>query len=178
MTFLAGQILTADDLNAEIFDWRPVHVELTGDQSVAANTTLANVSGLLVPVAASRTYRINFDPMHVDGAGTAQDIKYAMTFPAGAELYVLDALGGTAAGVSTFVASDMSIAAVAGTGIASGSAYASHGLSTSVTGANHVMILVMSTTAGNLQVQAAQNSAGAGTVLVKKKSSLMATRLV
>lgn len=172
----AGEKVRASKIQALIGDLRPISAFVTADQALAtSSTTLQNITDLSIAVAANLTYEIDVHLMAVLSSGTTEDIKVAATFPAGATLYNLVAMGGSTTTVTTFNATDMTI--VANSPITSGTAYTSFGLSTTVTGSVNPLYLQMSSTAGTFQVQAAQNTSGANTVTVKKGSLLVARRL-
>lgn len=174
----AGAKLRASTLSALVTEIRPISAIVGSDQALTtSSTTLQNVTDLVIAVAANCTYQIDLNIMATLAAGTTEDIKIAATFPAGATLHNLVSLGGSPAGVSTFLASDMFIGANASTSTSSGSAYATYGLSTSNTGSVNPLLLIMSSTAGNLQIQAAQNTSGTNAVTIKKGSLLVARRL-
>lgn len=174
----AGQKLRGSVLSSLITEVRPVSAIVSGDQSLAtSNTTLQNITDLAIAVVANATYAIDLHIMATLSSGVAEDLKIAATFPTGAVLHNLVALGGTPAGVATFVASDMFVGANGGASTTSGSAYATYGLSTSNTGSVNPLLLIMSSTAGTFQVQAAQNTSGANTVKILKGSLLVARRL-
>lgn len=125
-------------------------------------TTLANVTGLVVPVVANAIYEVRCRFRHSNAAGTTEDVKYGFSFPTGSTMR-MDAIGGTAGGVSGTTSTDMTLQSDA---VTSGSTAFPFGASTSATSAYLDGILAVGSTAGNLQVMAAQNTSGANATSV------------
>ncbi len=166
MTFLAGQTLTAAALNAEIFDWRPVYVRKSADQTQSNTTTLLNDTHLFVSVAANLTYA--FELVIIYEAGTAADYKWALTFPAGATMSWGNNEGDLSMaylplGFSSYTSG--SATGLGGAGIGSGRAMVVHGN------------LVMGSTAGTLRYQWAQTAATVENTKTSAGSHLILTRL-
>lgn len=152
----AGHVPTA----AELAEWRdainrligPPFARLTGTFShPVSNTTLANVTGLAVAALANKVYKVDLR-FNYDGSTTG-DLKYDITLPAGATLlswksYGLDAAdAGTTGSVYRAVALFPSVHGALGAG------------SPLVVDANG--LLVMSSTAGSVQVRIAQSASSA-----------------
>lgn len=138
-----------------------------------SSTTLQSITGLVVPVSANAVYIVSGALFASLASGTTEDIKYGFTFPTGATLR-LGAQGGTTGGVSGGASTDLSIPF---SGFTSGSSTFGFGLSTNVTTVMIAGILTMSSTAGNFQVQAAQNTSGANVVTVAASSYILLTRV-
>lgn len=166
MTFLSGQTLTAAALNAEIFDWRPVYVRKSADQTQSNTTTLLNDTHLFVSVAANLTYALEF--VLIYEAGTVADYKWSFTFPAGATLSVGNHEG------------DLSMAYLP-LGFSSYTSGGSTGLGGAGIGSPRAMVLhgnlVMSSTAGTLRYQWAQTTATVENTKTAAGSHLILTRL-
>jgi hypothetical protein len=144
----AGAKLRASVLSSLITEVRPVHAYKSSSEIVSNSTTLQNDDHLFVSVAASVVY--NFRLQLIYEAGTTADYKYALTFPAGALMAFGTQSQDTAAayfpsGQSTYTS---------GTALTAGGSGIGTIRSILITGT-----LEMSTTAGTLQYQWAQNSA-------------------
>lgn len=147
MTFAAGDRPTA----AQLEDIRGLRVYKTFTETVNNSATMQNDDELFLAVAASTTYVFNC--MLVYSSNTTADFKFAWTYPTGATAQYLllgTALSGTA--LSTFQRD-----AAAG-GILEGSV------------SNQAILMTgtwtISTTAGTLQLQWAQNTANASNTQV------------
>jgi hypothetical protein len=142
----------------------PVKSRKTSDQNVVNNSTvLTNVTDLVVAVAANTAYE--FEAWIMFGVNTTADAKFAFTCPAGATLEWSYA--------ATYVAVDGTTPNQAGRVTGSGTA-----LAIGVTGSNAVLIkgtLVVAGTSGNLQLQAAQNTATVANLVVASGSFIKAT---
>ena len=78
MTFTAGQILTADELNAAL----PIAPAVkSADETVTSSTTLQNDDHLVVSVAANTTYLLEF--VFMFNANASGDLKTTFTVPSG-----------------------------------------------------------------------------------------------
>lgn len=163
---LAGNIIYADDIQDELDQleaYEPVTVTKSTDQSVTNSTTLANDNTLFFTPAINTTWKVCWDLFY--SATAAQDGKIALTFPTGATCpwgYQGYESGGTFSGIAfdTTVASGTSFA-IAGTG-------AGNSLVCRI-----VATVTMSTTAGNVRLQFAQNSALAATSMTVRAGSTM-----
>ncbi|HEX6871663.1 MAG TPA: hypothetical protein VF163_11250 [Micromonosporaceae bacterium] len=163
----AGAKLRGSVLSSLITEVRPLSARMTSDQALAtSSTTLANVTDLAVACEANATYDLH--GVFVYTAGTVEDIKFAFTLPTGATFDTF-AIALNSADVFTQLLT---------VGIASGTAVAYGGAGV---GSPRMVFfqatLVMSSTAGNLQVQAAQNTSGgnASTVKIGSKMTLVRT---
>ena len=168
----AGSRLRASVLAAIAEELQDITARTTGDQNLtASSTTLQNVTELVVTPDIGQFYRITLNVLATLSSGTTEDIKFAVTFPAGATCVLVGIAGGTAGGVTAQVSTDMNIA---GGALTSGTAFQAFGLSTSTVSITIMFTLFMSSTAGNFQVQAAQNTSGVNVVTVKTGSVLSA----
>ncbi len=154
MTFTAGQILTADELNAAL----PIPPAVkSADETVTSSTVLQNDDHLLVAVAANTTYLLELD--FVFSANASGDLKTTFTVPSG----TTGALNMTSdAGTSTGV-SMTSTAVWDGTGADEQARIFGR--------------VVTSSTAGTIRLQWAQNASfGTGTI-IRNGSSLKIFRI-
>lgn len=133
-----------DQLNAYIVGgWK------TSTEAVTSSTTLQNDDNLVCAVVASGVYVVNW-ALRMDGA-TAGDFKYAFTGPASATM-TWESRGLAAADASNVAMITTDVAAI-GTTVTHGCLGA--GTTTRVHGSG---LLVVSSTAGNLQLQWAQGT--------------------
>lgn len=152
-------------------DWNAAHV-FTGytevwkgsAQIVNNSTTLVNANDMLVALAASEVWR--FEAQLWYESGTTPDIKFAFTVPSGATLW-WHRHGADEAGT------------VFGSGVVVGSGTsdpAQGGGAGSIRSIHIRGLVVNSTTAGNLQLQFAQNSTNASDTTLHANSTLTAWR--
>lgn len=144
----------------------------TGD--ITANTTLANVTGLFVPVGASAT-EIWFAEfvLLVSAANATMDAKFGFTVPASCTM-----LHGTASGLASEIASfaDRSVGNVK-------SLLAAEGATTSVatgigtSGTSLTALIFGGGTAGNVQLQIAQATSDPGVLKLLKGSFVRYVKL-
>jgi hypothetical protein len=165
----AGAKLRAATLSSLVTELRPVRAQLGADFPLATGTTtLANVTGLLVAVAANTTYVGQLFLAAILASGTTEDIQIAMTWPTGATVHI--STGELVVGATTF-SSDFEM--VYRENYTSGTAICSAGLNATL--ATWTMLnftIATGANAGNLQVQAAQNTSGANVVTVQSGSYL------
>lgn len=164
--FLALQELTAAELNAHF----GVFARKTADQTLTvSSTTLQNVTGLSASVAANTTYVL--DAVFLYDTGTTPDIKFAFTFPSGATLsYAPDGYLSSGTNFESYHTGSYRQA--------SGTAYAVAGLgSGTVVSSTVTGVLIVSSTAGTLQVQAAQNTSNASNTIVKADSWILLRKM-
>lgn len=147
-------------------------VRMNTDQGLTvSNTTLQNITSLVIPVNASGNFQ--FDLVLFFDGPTGGDIKFAITGPAGASGWY----GGH--GPATTVAANVGDG-VWGVATALGNSI-TYGTSGAGTG-NSSIVRITGTaetagTAGNLQVQAAQNTSDAGTTTVRARSRFHVWRI-
>jgi len=139
------------------------------DESVTSSVTLQNDDDLVAAVVASATYLVEWD-LRIDGA-TAGDFKYAWTGPAGATMRWVSL--GHAVGDTTNVAQTTTDVAAIGTTVSHGTL--GTGVSSHVHGSG---ILIVSTTAGSLQLQWAQDTSSGTATKALINSWLLARRVI
>lgn len=155
MTFLAGEKIRASELNSYVLQVARATADLT-----KTNNTLADVTGMSVSLEASATYI--FDGyMAWNAASTTPDFKMAFTVPSGAtghwSLFTL-ATGSTVPGnLDAQHATSLTTALTGATDATLGVAARPAGF-------------VVTTNAGTIQVQAAQNTTNATTLTVRTGS--------
>lgn len=143
----------------------PLTAYKSGDQSVVNSTTLVNDAALVVPVEANAVYKVE---LFIYYAGdSAADLKVNFTFPSGA----------TSNG-TRYLGLNTSLAIQYGEVVWGGAlAFGANGAGT-IEVAELAFTLATSATAGNLQLQIAQNTATATAITVKAGSLLTAKRHV
>lgn len=171
----AGSKVRGSVLSSLITEVRPISARVTVEQSLAtSSTTLANVTELFIALAANAEYEVLVVLSASVSSGSTEDIQYAFTFPAGATVDYFTHGPGTTATTST-VAPDMQT--LSRIDAVSGTTAVAIGTTTSTAVSFIHMHVTTSTTAGTLQVQAAQNTSGGNTVKVNKGSYMVARRL-
>lgn len=160
---VAGMNLTSALLQAML----PQQAYKSGDQSVTSSVTLVNDSALVVPVAANAVYEVEAHVYYTGGTHNASDFKYNFTYPSGA----------TSASVRYLGLTPAALAVQYGTVILGGAgAFGTNGTSNILT-VDLWFTLATSLTAGNLQLQWAQNTSSATATTVKAGSLLKARRI-
>ncbi|MDX2697018.1 hypothetical protein [Streptomyces ipomoeae] len=149
------------------------YVRKTADESVTSSTTLQNDNELVLAVSASATYFFRVWLMATDATDANGDIKFAFTFPTGAVCHFSGKgphtlLASGAFGDGEYIARNTAT---------SGSTVASYGLTTSVIGIELTGLLIVSGTAGNLQLQWAQNTSDANATTVQAGSFMTLERI-
>jgi hypothetical protein len=160
MTFLAGQTLTAAALNDAIDAAVPLKAVKTANETVNNSTTYQNDDHLVLTPTISKTYRGRLFVIY--SATNTIDAKIRFTYPTGATVAI-----GAAAPMSSANETDRegdvlwsaSAAATSPTADIVLGTHNSGGGSAILTCAQVMFTLVMSSTAGNLQLQWAQNAA-------------------
>lgn len=170
-SFPSGHVLTADEYNS----FTPARAKMGADQSLTtSNTTFQNLTSLVLPVLANASYEGTLAIAAGNTGSATEDVKYAFTFPAGATLSVGQ------------VGPDFSIAAgTAGIGTWGFSPQVASGAVAGIFGAtsgvymHEVMpfTLDVGANAGNLQVQAAQNTSGVNTIIIRLGSRITIWRV-
>lgn len=159
MPFVAGQILTATALNT----LAPLVARKTADETVNNSAVLQNDNELVLAVEANTSYIVWCHL--VQQSGTTPDFKFEFTFPTGATRAGWNAFGGnTANWQATLANANGGSSGINGTGANS---------SVDVYG-----LLVVGSTAGNLQLVWAQNTANASDTIVRAGSFLHLTRVI
>lgn len=156
----AGQKILADENN-----WlQPIFARKTVDETIIASATLQNDDVLLVAVAASATYE--FRLRAVINSGTTPDFKMGWTFPSGLTM-TYDLLEGETLGTAANVIQgpyiQTDVPPISTTG--SDQPWIAEGL------------VIVDSTAGNLQWQWAQNTSTASNTIVRAGSYLRLRRL-
>lgn len=137
-------------------------VRKSADESVTSSATLQNDNELSLAVAANKTYV--FDVYLAYTAGTTGDFKAALTFPSGATAF------------AAISATDGSSWTTTGLQISSGGSVSGGGLGVTIPVLQRwTGVLMVSSTAGTLQVQWAQNTSN-GTATTVKAGSVMMLR--
>ncbi len=161
-TWVSGQVLTASDVNAWFV---PLFAYKGSDQSKTSNTTMGNDTALVLAAAINTSWKFECFIDYDGGTQGSSDIKWQFTVPAGATMRYYYAGLGTAGG--TLAAwSNAGNVQTAGT----------NGL-----GTHRVIYMngtyVMSGTAGNLQLQWAQNTSSGTATTVYTQSYLQLWRV-
>ena len=156
-----GQVLTASDVNTWLVD----QVAVKGTATHYNGTAYANDPELVLPVAANAAYRF-YCYLHYDGGPMgSSDLNVEWAVPSGAT-YSLHADGYNAGNVDLAGNTYQN-----GTGIVFGTSGAGV-----LRGATMTGILTVSSTSGNLQLQARQNTADATDTIIHVQSYLRLTR--
>jgi hypothetical protein len=150
MPFVAGQILTAALLIAGV----PIAVRKTADQTVNNSTVLVNDSELFWTPPVSTTYQLRLVLYY--NSGTVPDIKAGWSLPAGATLTWGALYVNTAGGLTVIGNLGAGTLSIGGLGAEANAEF--HG------------ILTMGSTAGNVQLQWAQDTANASNTIVRANS--------
>ena|SRR3990167_1008094 len=173
-----GQQLAADSSAATGLAWiDATRIVVQAADQTFANDTLTNVTGLSFTMAANTSYRIEA-VLLLSSDNTNADYKFLWTFPASATMFwdpVGEAIGGggriTTGWAGVTVLNSPPALSTEVTTLTIGAVSGTHGLVLWAIARN-------STTAGSLQLQAAQNTTQAGTATkVLKDSSLMYRKL-
>lgn len=158
---VAGDELPASHLDGRIDEVTPLFARKTADESVSNATTgstLQNDDELFVAVAASTVYRFEC-LLHVSTSTTA-DFKTQFTVPSGATVrFGAPVITVAASAVFPFSLDNTIAATIEGSGVAT--------FSVQYTG-----LIVVSSTAGTMQLQWAQSTADASSTTVKTNSFL------
>lgn len=157
----AGSRVTATFLN----EIQPQVVIKPSDQDLASSTTLQSDNALLAAVLASVTYTFECFLNYEGGTEGSSDIKWNWLVPASAKLRYQASNVSTSGNVGGGPVNTDSTVVVAGTNGA--------GVLMGVTMRG---TLVMSATAGNIQLQWAQNTSDSTDTIVHAGSSLKLTR--
>lgn len=163
--FLAGQKLRAADLN----DLLPLICRATADTSRTSSTTLLDATGLSVSLEASTAYLI--DGYIAYDAGETGDLKVAFTIPSGATgHWSLFGIGtGTTGSIGDTTA--VRVSALTSTCAVGGSAAFSSQLVALPRG------YVLTSSAGTMQMQFAQDTSSGTSTTIKSGSWLRFTKV-
>ena len=151
------------------------YIAKTADETVTSSATLQNDDHLVLPVVANAVYTFALDLYMIDTADFVGDFKMSFTCPAGATFD----MHGSGAHITDLSAGTSSNGEwIAKLATASAGANLTFGCgNTSATGVRVYGRLVMSSTAGNLQLQWAQNAADASGTTLKAGSYMSMTRV-
>lgn len=164
MTFLALEELTAANLNAAFTAVTPLFVRKTSDETVNNSAALQNDDTLVLAMAANTTYLL--DLRLIVNTNATADFKYTFTVPAGATGNTHLFTGSNPDTAATSLQGPSSITATAAaSGVAADQVILVQG------------IVIVSSTAGNLQFQWAQNTANASDTKVKTNSYMVLTKV-
>lgn len=164
MTFLALEELTAANLNAAFTAVTPLFVRKTSNETVNNSAVLQNDDALVLAVSASSTYLLSL--RLIVNSGTTPDFKFTFTVPAGTTGSIQIFEGSTPSTAAAVLQGPFSLTATSATsGIAADQIILVQG------------VVVVSTTAGNLQLQWAQNTANASNTIVGSNSYMMLTKV-
>jgi|SRR5882757_2660360 len=163
--WLAGQDITADSLNA----MQPLIAIKTAGEAVTSSTAMQNDNELFLPAVASATYLMELYLMY--DSSTASDIKIGWTVPTGATM-IWAPMGANLGEATNSAVLSMNLQSRVETETANLGGSTSTGIGATAWG-----VLIMSTTAGNLQFQWAQATSGATATNVRVPSTLKLTRI-
>jgi hypothetical protein len=150
------------------------YIAKTADETINSSTTLQNDDHLVLPVVAGAVYRFELDLYMIEATDFVGDFKMSFTCPSGATFD----MHGAGAHITDLSAGTSSNGEWIGKlATASASASLSFGVGTSLTGVRVFGRLVMSSTAGNFQMQWAQNASDASGTTLKAGSFMMMTRV-
>jgi len=135
------------------------------DQSVTSSTTPVNDSALFVPLVANATYWFAAFIDYEGGTGGSSDLKWNYTVPAGANMRATASYRNTSGTAVTWnlMNASQSIAGTNGAG--------------NVLGASVFGTIAMSSTAGNVQMQWAQNTSSGTATIVHTGSVILCNRI-
>ncbi len=174
-----GQALVADSAQAAGVKWGyvPIYVVKPADETINTSAVLQNDDALLFAISASVTLYVHFELyLWVVGANTTMDAKLAWTTPAGATILWAPQSNNLGTTDGTWGRRE---AAVAGNPPVAGGTVITVG-----TGASTNIFVIFAGyvfgggTAGNVQLQWAQNTSDAGNLTVKQGSYLRYLTLI
>lgn len=158
----AGGRITA----AEIQGVAPLAAYKSGDQPLTSSTALASDSALVIAVLANAVYDVDVLLYYTGFTAGSSDIKVSFTYPSGA----------TSQSV-TYLGKSTGLAVAQGTvALGTAQAFGSNGTS-NIMALNLWFTLSVSSTAGNLQLQWAQNTSSGTATTVKTGSKLRAWQI-
>lgn len=171
MVFASGTKLTAQALNDLLYG-----VAMTADVTVNNSTTLVNATGLVIPLSANATYGLD-GWLHWTSNPTA-DIKFKFTLPASTTGFWTGI--GPVVNTAPVVGSERkNYVDMGSVDITNALAFAGDDEFTSSVYISAVPrgYIVTGATAGNLQLQFAQNTADVSNTILRAGSQLRLTRL-
>ena len=150
------------------------YIAKTADETINSSTTLQNDDHLVLPAVANAVYTFALDLYMTEATDFVGDFKMSFTCPTGATFdmhgegaHVTDLSGGTSSNGEW----------IGKLATASAGATLSFGVGTGLTGVRVYGRLVMSSTAGNFQMQWAQNASDASGTTLKAGSFMTMTRV-
>lgn len=159
--------VTGTCVNIQIDDWNPPPVRVAADVSYTSNTALANISALTIPVAASgiaETWQFHGE-LYIDGDPTG-DVQIAVTVPTGSSLQ-WGPRGLNSGGTNPSYA----MTTTSGTSVTIGC----------ISGTRQLVVfsgtVITGTTAGNIQIQAAQGSSSVTATTIRAASWVRGQRV-
>jgi hypothetical protein len=164
--FTVGQVLTAALVNSWL---APIAAYKASDESVTSSTVLQNDNDLVVAVAASCTYMLDLYVNYEGGTQGSSDLKLGWTVPAGTTVtwgHIGVNTVGTITQASVATTSDQTNTPSFGTN------GAGNALSAFIRGT-----VLVSSTAGNLQLQWAQVTSSGTATKVKAGSYMLLQRI-
>ena len=150
------------------------YIAKTADETINSSTTLQNDDHLVLPVVANAVYRFELDLYMTESTDFVGDFKMSFTCPTGATFD----MHGSGAHITDLSAGTSSNGEWIGKlATSSAGASLSFGVGTGLTGVRVYGRLVMSSTAGNFQMQWAQNASDATGTTLKAGSFMTMTRV-
>jgi len=144
----------------------PLAVEKSADESVTSSTALQNDDALVAAVAANATYLFFCYLDYEGGTGGSSDLKFSWSVPASATLRF------------SLIGSDSSATTMVSTTKSDSTSYTGRTAGAATLQANvQIGTLVTSSTAGNLQLQWAQNTSSGTATKVHAQSFLALWRI-
>lgn len=165
MAIAVGARITADDIQdaLDAISVRlPIRARCTSALTKNANTTFSDITGLSVSAGANKVYRL-WGRISVTAANTTADYKIQIVLPAGATIDWSLYAGNTS--LSTVSASTIDIGRTTATSHARGT------IAGDVTGL-FSGIITMSSTAGTIKLQGAQNTSDPSNVVFNVGSEM------
>lgn len=158
ITVAAGEIILADHHNNLV----PLIARKTADETVNNSATMQDDNDMVLAVAANATYQI--EGAWYYNTGTTPDIKMQFTFPAGLTMfYVVEGVAVSTSVLGQFKSIQTTVSILEG--VAGDRIATIEGL------------VIVSSTAGNLRVQWAQNTANASDTKMLAGSYIKLMRL-
>lgn len=150
------------------------YIAKTADETINASTTLQNDDHLVLPVVANAVYTFALDLYMTESTDFVGDFKMSFTCPASAT-FDMHGEGAHVTDLTTGTSSNGEWIGKLAT--ASAAATLGFGVGTGLTGVRVYGRLVMSSTAGNFQLQWAQNASDASGTTLKAGSYMTLTRV-
>jgi hypothetical protein len=164
-----GQVLTANSAATNGVEWANAgggdsYIRKTADETVTSSTTLQNDDHLVFAVDANSVYSIEM-VLIVSAGNTTADYKFAWTFPSGTTMFWgMVSEGGTMWQAGNHLTGPAALGTEATTITASSDNI--------ITGKLFKGVVIVSSTAGNMQLQWAQNTSDGSGSVVKTNSHI------